>query len=56
MILEQYQVTIVEIDENDLLSRFFGTLKHFNKGKPISNSIKEKMETFFLYKWTFDKN
>jgi len=31
-------------------------LKHYNKGKPIDNEVKTKIEKFFTYKWNNDNN
>ena len=33
--LEYLRKVTADIDEYELLSKFFGTLQHYNKGKPI---------------------
>ena len=31
-------------------------LKHFNKGKAITDDLKIRIESFFSYKWMNDRN
>ena len=44
------------LDDGDSLSRFFGTIEHFNHNKPINIELKRKIESHFNYKWEFDRN
>ena len=39
-----------------MLSKFFGTIKKFNNNVPVDLDLKRKIEAFFAYKWTMDKN
>jgi len=39
-----------------MLARFFGIIKHYNKGRPLNQRLKEDIEEFFEYKWENDKN
>ena len=55
-ILESYQTVIKDTDEYELLARFIGILKHYNKGKSLDSKFKSNVEEFFGYKWKFDKN
>jgi len=56
LVLSQYQAVVAEIDDYECLSQFFGTMKHYNKGKNINQNLKEKINAFFAYKWAIDKN
>jgi hypothetical protein len=38
------------------LSRFFGTLKHFNGNEEINLDFKREVERYFDHKWEVDKN
>ena len=44
-----------DLDDGDNLTRFFGVLKRFNKGKEINHTIKEKIESFMDFKWNNDR-
>ena len=44
-----------DLDDGDNLTRFFGVLKRFNKGKEINQSTKEKIENFMDFKWNNDR-
>lgn len=54
-ILNNYLEFTSDINDGDKLSRFFGILKEFNKGKDMDSWLKLKMESFFDYKWQNDK-
>ena len=45
-----------EFDEGDMLSKFFGLIKQFNKGQSIKNDMKIRIEEYFDYRWRNDKN
>jgi len=55
-ILQQYQAVTAAIDDYEKLSKFFGLMKHFNKGRPINDVFKDQIEIFFSYKWVNDHN
>ena len=38
------------------MSKFFGTMKHYNNQEPYDVVLKIKIESFFDYKWKTDKN
>ena len=39
-----------------MLSKFFGTIKKFNKNVDVDLVLKRQIVAFFAYKWTMDKN
>jgi hypothetical protein len=43
-------------DEGDSLSQWLGLLKRFNSGRPLSLTMKDKIEKYFDYRWMNDKN
>ena len=45
-----------ELDDYDNLGKFLGLMKNFNKGMPMDHDLKLDIETFFEYKWAYDKN
>ena len=55
-ILSQYQAVTAAIDDYENLSKFFGLIKHFHKGRPINDKFKSEIERFFSYKWVNDHN
>ena len=55
-ILENIKKTEADLDEGDKLSKFFGLLTKFNAGKPINIELSSRIEQYFEYKWTKDKN
>jgi hypothetical protein len=44
-----------DLDDGDRLTRFFGVLKRYNKGKAINHATKEKIEKFMDFKWNNDR-
>ena len=42
--------------EEESLARFFGIFRRFNAQKPLPIEIMRKIEQFFAYKWTHDRN
>jgi len=55
-ILHSYKTLNAELDDGDNLTRFFGLISHFNKKAPMDIELKQKIEAFFDYKWSFDRN
>ena len=45
-----------DIQDDDELSRWFGLIKRFNYGRPVTVDLKEKIEHYFTYRWLNDKN
>lgn len=55
-ILDTFKSINAEIEEGDSLSRFFGNLKQFNKGRSIDHDMKVRIEDFMEYRWSNNKN
>ena len=55
-ILEKNKSLNADLDEGDSLSKFFGLLRRFNDNVPMNQTLKEKIEKHFDYKWKKDKN
>jgi uncharacterized membrane protein YagU involved in acid resistance len=55
-IIDQYKAYKSSNDQGDDLSRFFGTLKHFNGNEDIDLNFKREVERYFDHKWEVDKN
>ena len=44
-----------DINDDENLSKFFGLMKKFNKGKDINPELKQRIETYFSFRWANDK-
>ena len=55
-ILDQFKDVTDDINYGDDLSKFFGILYDKNNCEPIDIGLKERIETYFDYRWTVDKN
>jgi len=55
-VLEQFKAFHQDLDDGDMLSKFFGTIKKFNNNVQIDMDLKRQIEAYFAYKWTMDKN
>jgi len=55
-ILGKYQDLNAELDEGDSLSRFFGMIKNFNNGVDIDKELRDRIESYFEYRWDKDLN
>lgn len=55
-ILDEYQNLNKDLDDGDTLAKFFGMMKHYNKGESIHFELKKKIEEHFDYMWNNDKN
>ena len=55
-ILERFQKFNEDIEEDELLNKFFGTIKQFNNQENINYRLKRNIEKFFEYRWNFNKN
>ena len=54
-IVNQYGIVQKEIEDYDNLIVFFSMFRTFNGGKPIKQSLVDKIEKFFDYRWKNDK-
>ena len=43
-VIEKSKASAADLDNLELLSKFFGLIKHFNKDKPMENSFKMQIE------------
>jgi hypothetical protein len=53
--LKSYEIMNSDIDDGDNLSKFFGLIKKYNKGKDIKPELKKKIEAYFEFRWKQDK-
>lgn len=53
--IKSYEIMNGDIDDGDNLSKFFGLMKKFNKGKDINQDLKERIEAYFSFRWINDK-
>jgi hypothetical protein len=54
-IVDQYSMVQKELEEYDKLIVFFSMFRKFNGGKPINQSLVDKIEKFFDYRWKNDR-
>lgn len=54
--IDRYKILNADLDEGDELAKFLSMLQKFNNGKELDQKFKNKIETFFAYRWKFDKN
>jgi hypothetical protein len=54
--LMEFKVVTAENEDNSDLSKWFGLLARFNKGRPLSKEITRKIESYFDYYWAQDRN
>jgi hypothetical protein len=45
--IKSYEIMNGDIDDGDNLSKFFGLMKKYNKGKEFKQEIKKKVEEYF---------
>jgi hypothetical protein len=55
-ILDTFKEIDAEMEYGDELSKFFGLIKHYNKGRFLNRELKVKIEDFMEYRWLNDKN
>lgn len=53
--IKSYEIMNSDIDDGDNLSKFFGLMKKFNKGKDINEDVKKRLEAYFSFRWMEDK-
>lgn len=63
LVMEQFLGILTEmkqlehdLDEGDQLSKFFGLIQRFNKGKMIPIQLQQEIQEYFDYRWEHDKN
>jgi hypothetical protein len=44
-----------EIEHDEMLSKFFGLMKRYNKGKDIKYSLKKDIQDYFTFRWSKDR-
>lgn len=54
--IENFKNFEEEVNLDNQLNRFINTLTRFNNNKLINKNWKEKIERYFEFKWTHDKN
>lgn len=54
--LMEFKVVTAENEDNTNLSKWFGLLARFNKGRPLTRELSLKIETYFDYYWAQDRN
>lgn len=55
-ILQSFFDLTDDVQDDENLSRWFGLIKRFNYGRPVSQELKIKIEQYFTYRWKNDKN
>lgn len=50
-IIDKYRAVNADLDQGDLLARFFGMLRHFNGDVEIKIELKREIEEYFTYRW-----
>lgn len=54
--LMEFKVVTAENEDSANLTRWFGMLARFNKGRPLPKEMTLKIEEYFTYYWSNDKN
>lgn len=54
-IVDQYSMVQKELEDYDNLVVFFSMFRKYNGGKPIKQSLVDKIEKFFDYRWKNDR-
>jgi hypothetical protein len=44
-----------DLEDADNLTKFFGTMKHFNKEYPMKIELMQEISQYFDYRWKNDK-
>lgn len=45
-----------DYEDFDRLDKFFGTIKHFNRGTDTEIGLRKQIEDYFVYRWVSYKN
>ena len=54
--LMEFKIVTAENEDNSNLSKWFGLLARFNKGRPLPKDTREQIENYFTYYWEHDRN
>jgi len=54
--LMEFKIVTSENEDNSNLTRWFGLLARFNKGRPLPKEMQFKIEEYFNYYWQNDRN
>jgi potassium voltage-gated channel Eag-related subfamily H protein 8 len=54
--LMEFKVVTADNEDNASLTRWFGLLARFNKGRPLSKEMQFKIDDYFNYYWANDRN
>ena len=55
-ILTSFKEMNNDYNESDDLMKFFGLLKKFNNDRPLKSKVITRIQNFFDYRWSKDKN
>lgn len=55
-LVDKYQTLNQELDDGDRLTLFFGLIEFYNNKIPLNRDLRERIESFFDFKWEFDRN
>lgn len=54
--LMEFKIVTAENEDNANLSKWFGLLARFNKGRPLPKEMTFMIEGYFNYYWSHDRN
>ena len=54
--LNEFKYVTAENEDSSDLTRWFGLLSRFNKGRPLPKEMTQRIEEHFEYSWSRDKN
>ena len=54
--IEQFQKLNKDLDDDTNLLKFLGTLRRFNNNYNLNDKFKNRIENYFSYKWSNDRN
>ena len=54
--LMNFKIVTAENEDHANLSKWFGLLARFNKGRPLPREMSTKIEAYFDYFWADDRN
>ena len=54
--LMEFKIVTADNEDHSTLSKWFGLLARFNKGRPLPRDLAMKIEGYFDYYWSQDKN
>ncbi len=54
--LMEFRIVTADNEDNSNLTKWFGLLARFNKGRPLPKEMAMKIEEYFYYYWANDRN